>query len=267
MTPVGYEPAKILVTVKTYPTPSQRHVETVCVAGVRLDTPEPTWIRLYPIAFRSMGEQDRFKKRQIVTASIRARGTTDPRPESFSPDVQSLSLEETIDSSTNWGKRRRLISPLIGSTTTCELIRANRAVRMSEPAPSLGLIKPTVSRVELVEGKGWSPSQLAKVRSAAEPDLFSAPLVQLRPPPWVIRYYYRCQSDGCRGHKQEVIDWEVGVSGMMWENRYRRDTGSKILEKWQSMVADGKDTHFFIGNQHQHRHSFSVLGVWYPKLP
>jgi hypothetical protein len=32
------------------------------------------------------------------------------------------------------------------------------------------------------------------------------------------------------------------------------------------MILGDNDTHFYIGNQHQHRHSFSILGVWYPKL-
>jgi hypothetical protein len=56
------------------------------------------------------------------------------------------------------------------------------------------------------------------------------------------------------------------VSGLMWRSRYGPNTGQKILEKWTSMVADSNDVHFFVGNQHQYRHSFSILGVWYPKL-
>jgi hypothetical protein len=212
-----------------------------------------------------MGRQDQFKKWQLVNADIRARGSSDPRPESYSPDPDSLQLREVIDSNRNWTKRRQLIEPLIGATTTCELIAANRAVRMNEPAPSLGLIKPRGIKVELLDGKPRSAEQLAKVKAATVPDLFNVPLAELQPPPFRIRYHYKCQSTDCRGHRQEVLDWELGVSGVMWRRRYGANTGQKLLEKWTSMVADTQDVHFFVGNQHQYRQSFSVLGVWYPK--
>jgi hypothetical protein len=72
----GYEPADMVMTVKTYPAPSARHVETVCAAGVRHDRGEPEWVRLSPIAFRKLGETEQFKKFQMVKADLRARGTT-----------------------------------------------------------------------------------------------------------------------------------------------------------------------------------------------
>lgn len=37
-----------MITLKTYPNPSETYGETVCVAGVRLDRGRPEWIRLYP---------------------------------------------------------------------------------------------------------------------------------------------------------------------------------------------------------------------------
>lgn len=38
---------RILVTVKTYPTLSQKYGETVCTAGVREDG---SWVRLYSVS-------------------------------------------------------------------------------------------------------------------------------------------------------------------------------------------------------------------------
>jgi hypothetical protein len=46
------ESMRLLVTVKAYPQPSKRYGETVCVAGVRIDTDIPSWVRLYPVAYR-----------------------------------------------------------------------------------------------------------------------------------------------------------------------------------------------------------------------
>ncbi|XSS45957.1 hypothetical protein ACQBAU_16100 [Propionibacteriaceae bacterium Y2011] len=179
---------------------------------------------------------------------------------------RSLQLGEAIDTKKNWTRRRELIGPLLGATTTCDLVAANRAVTMDVGAPSLGLVRPTVTRVELLPGKDWSRTQLTKVERAAQGDLFTPPLNQLKPVPHRIRYHYHCESPSCdNGHKQEVLDWEVGSSGHAWQKIYGDLTGQKVLEKWESMVADTKDTYFFIGNQHQYRQSFSVLGVWWPK--
>ena len=41
--------AKVLITVKTYPTISAKYDELVCTAGFREDG---TWVRIYPVPFR-----------------------------------------------------------------------------------------------------------------------------------------------------------------------------------------------------------------------
>ena len=43
------EVKNVLVTVKAYPNLSRKYGETVCVAGIDLDSKQ--WIRLYPIPF------------------------------------------------------------------------------------------------------------------------------------------------------------------------------------------------------------------------
>jgi hypothetical protein len=56
MTPArpGYERVRVLIAVKTYPNPSSKYEETVCVAGIQLDRGQPEWIRLYPVRFRNV---------------------------------------------------------------------------------------------------------------------------------------------------------------------------------------------------------------------
>lgn len=262
----GTEDATVLITVKTYPTPSQHHVETVCVAGVRVDTAQPSWVRLYPIPFRALGQQEQFKKYQLIKTALTPRGGTDVRPESYRPRLQGMQLLDTIDSQGNWSKRRELIGPLLGATTTCELVKVNRATTYDKPAPSLGLVKPEVLRVEPIEFRPWSAKQLDKVKRASEPDLFNTPLKELQPVPHRLKVTYRCMESGCRKHEQEILDWELGVSGIMWQSRYKAKTADMILQHWVSMLMDdGKDTYLYVGNQHLYRHSFSILGVWYPK--
>jgi hypothetical protein len=39
-----------------------------------------------------------------------------------------------------------------------------------------------------------------------------------------------------------------------------------MKQRWvDEMCAPGRDTAFFVGDQHQHPGSFLVLGVWWPE--
>lgn len=64
------ETAEVMVTVKTYPNPSETYGETVCVAGVRLDRGGPEWIRLYPVKFRNADFDSQFRKRAGATTVV-----------------------------------------------------------------------------------------------------------------------------------------------------------------------------------------------------
>ena len=146
--PPGYEWADALVVVKTYPAPSAKHGETVCVAGARLDGPDaPSWIRLYPISFRALESDTQFKKYQRLRVPVRARGTYDPRPESYQPGIAGITPGDRYDTRKNWALRRALIEPLIGARTTCKLIELNQGATMDQSVPSLGMVRAKVTDV------------------------------------------------------------------------------------------------------------------------
>ena len=96
------ETATVLVTVKTYPSPSDRYGETVCVAGVRLDRGVPEWVRLYPMKFRLVDYEQQFKKYEIIEIPLTPRGTEDPRPESMRPDQTRMRSVRQVDTTKNW---------------------------------------------------------------------------------------------------------------------------------------------------------------------
>jgi hypothetical protein len=262
------EMARVLITVKTYPAPSARHGETVCIAGVRVDGDEPSFIRLYPIPFRMLEASSQFRKYQLIEVPVIARGTKDPRPESYEPRVDGFVLGETIDTKKKWAKRRELIEPLIGATSVCELIAKNRAGTMADAIDSFGLIRPEIRALSVEQGPAWNAKQLQKVRAATEPTLFNPDgLAELQPLPYRIKFRYRCEEPGCKGHNQELIDWELGAAGLYWPSKYGSRTAEMIEQKWSEMTdASKKDVHFYVGNQHQRRQTFSVCGIWSPPL-
>lgn len=59
---------RILVTVKTYPTLSKKYGETVCTAGIREDG---SWIRLYPVPFRRLNEEEQYHKYDWIEARVK----------------------------------------------------------------------------------------------------------------------------------------------------------------------------------------------------
>jgi hypothetical protein len=55
---------RVLVTVKTYPHPSQKYDETVCTAGLALGLGR--FIRLYPVRFRHLPYTQQFRKWDVI---------------------------------------------------------------------------------------------------------------------------------------------------------------------------------------------------------
>ena len=78
---------EVLVTVKTYPEVSKRHRETVCTAGILKDT--KSLIRLYPIRFRYLKDEQQFLKYQWITVDLE-KSPSDVRPESHRVTPDSL---------------------------------------------------------------------------------------------------------------------------------------------------------------------------------
>ena len=255
-----YESASILITVKAYPAVGQKTGESVCVAGVRLDGDRVRWARLFPVGFRDLPVERQFEKYQVVALRVKQR-STDRRPESLTPDLDSLTLGLAVatDGGT-WRTRAELLEPLIGATTTCEL--AARATVEGQAAPSLGLIEPTdVGDLVVVDNPEFDSDQ----GRHADVDLFGRIKSPLKSAPFIAKYRYRCASRTCPGHEQTLIDWESGVLARRNLHKGRDEARRLHRERFLTeMCGPGRATHFFVGNQHQYPQSFLVLGVWWP---
>jgi hypothetical protein len=130
---------------------------------------------------------------------------------------------------------------------------------------SLGAFRPGEVLDFLVDSDvgEWGES---KAGVAAQPSLFFPTKDGLEQIPFRFQYRYRCTTRGCKTHTQSMIDWELAQSFRAWRERYDEAT---LLEKirqrfFDEMCGPGKDTIFFVGNQHQHPKGFLVLGVFWP---
>jgi hypothetical protein len=259
------ERARVMVTVKAQPALSQKHGEVVCVAGIRLDTEKPEWIRLFPVPFRDLDKLVKFRKYQVMEVDV-VRHRSDTRPESFTPNMDSATLGDVIDTRPNgsWDRRWQFLSDLADTYTMCALNRGQRDGRLT---PSLAMVRPAeVLDVDVVDTPDFTGAQRAMAQLAAEADLFGEAREPLEAPPFTVRYRWRCTEEDCSGHNQMCVDWEVGGAARRWLRDHDRESVRTMLRnKWlKELCAPGRDTYFFVGNQHQHPQSYLILGVFWP---
>jgi hypothetical protein len=249
---------EVLVTVKAYPTVSTKYGEAVCVAGVRLDSPNPEWVRFFPVRYRDLPISQQFKKYEIIRLHAH-RHSTDRRRETWRPELDTIQRGKVVPAGTHWPARRRLLEPLIGPTM-CKLHQGRKG---GADAPSLGLIRPTRIRGIIVKPeKQWSPGQQGMV---GQGNLLTRKAELVRPG-HAFSYSYLCEEPGCQGHRQKIVDWELGESYRSW-----REEGDALVdaikERWlDDMCSDDREPFFFVGDQHTRPGKFLVLGTFYPKL-
>lgn len=255
------ERMRVLITVKAAPTPSETYGETVCVAGLRLDPNHRGWVRLYPINFRALESNDQFKKYDVVSLLAKPARVHDQRPESWRPRLDSLEVEKHLK---EWKKRTPHISEFI-EESMCRIYRRSRE---NPQARSLAAIRPKrIRRIDVAPHRPWTPEEQQKIdRYVNQLEIApSAPRTALEAPRFAAWYQYDCWEPGCRGHRQGILDWElVALQRRFWSSS-DRELVSIIEEKFfKEMCAPAKDTVFYVGNQAKRRHTFSVLGVYYP---
>jgi len=124
---------KVLITVKAYPNTSRTYKESVCAAGI--DVGRSEWVRLYPIPFRDLEKEKRFKKYSIVEIEV-SKPKKDNRPESFKVNNDSIKILDLINTDKDWERRKRIILPT-SSNSMCEILDKSKTENKS-----MGMFKP-----------------------------------------------------------------------------------------------------------------------------
>jgi hypothetical protein len=262
---------KIFITVKTYPTLSKKYDELVCTAGI-LD--DGSWARIYPLPFRKLDYDNRYRKYQWLEIPLR-KNTTDPRPESYKvvDIVQIKLMGEPVGTAKGWQERKRIIfskNPIY--TDLAELIE-----RAKRNELSLAIFKPTEIMEFIVKEteREWSKDKLSLLEAKARQlSLFQTveeaerefSIVNKLP----YKFFYRFRDKNGRQAKLMIEDWEIG---MLYWNCLKNSAGneqvavSKVREKYFDSFIE-KDIYLFLGTTKQfHRwakNPFVIIGVFYP---
>jgi hypothetical protein len=262
--------ARVLITVKAYPTPSRSHEETVCTAGLLNGE---RWIRIYPVPYRFLAIERRYPKWGWIELDLERRSDKDFRPESHRPlrgineDIKNLG---TIPSSQQgWEERRRLLLRDV-FTDMASLIEAAYGPKMI----SLGVVKPTriLSAQAMVDDRDWN--QDAEARRITR-DLFTPEeggidhsIEPVRKVPFT--FSYRFTTEDRKERTMMVEDWEIGA--LYWnclrKHKAPEMARDKVLDKLKDL-AEKKELYFIVGTTFQYHlkkapNPFVIIGLFYP---
>ena len=247
-----YEKKRVYIIVKTYPTISREYSELVCTAGLLEDG---SWIRLYPIPFRKLDIEKKYKKYTWIELEAE-RNTKDFRPETYRPKLSTINVLEN-PKKVDWDYRKKII---LGKTKIyydlTELISEAK-----ERFVSLAIFKPTrvlSFKAEEVD-RNWNPDKLLILKSLSmQQNLFqTAEEIEeefkvVPKVPFKFSYTF----EDCNGKQSTLMieDWEIG---MLYFNCLKRAKGDesiavqKVKEKYFDSFSK-RDLFFFLGTTLQH---------------
>ncbi|KLU58740.1 hypothetical protein CEB3_c47570 [Peptococcaceae bacterium CEB3] len=262
---------RIYIVVKTYPTISKEYSELVCTAGVLEDG---SWIRLYPVPFRKLDIDQKYPKYTWIQIEA-ARNTKDFRPETYRPNLSTISVE-TRPTKADWDERRRIIFKNKKVYMNLEELIG----KAKSDGTSLAIFKPRkvldfiVQEVE----RDWDPNKLAILKGLSQQlNLFQTPeeiAEEFKAVPKVpYKFSYKLEDDSGRRSTMMIEDWEMG---MLYFNCLKRANGdedvavSKVREKYFDYFV-ARDLHFFLGTTKQFHNvapnPFIIIGAFYPPMP
>jgi hypothetical protein len=253
---------RVLITVRTYPSPARKSAEASCTGGI---TAEGEWIRLFPVPYRLMDDEKRFSKWQWIDVSV-LKAANDQRPESFKINIDSIKVGEKVGTQNGWHERKALIEPL-RRRSMCHIQKE----RDENGFPTLGFFRPheiTRLKIEPAEQKEWTPEQLAILRQSQDSTLFQkAPTQILEKIPFEFRYEFRCGDVDCKSHTMLCTDWEMLQSYRTWQRTYGNNWEQAFRQRYEREMIDKFETHFFVGTMHQYPTSWIIVGLFYPPRP
>lgn len=249
---------KVLVVVKATPNPSDKYRETVCTAGV---TESGKWIRLYPLPFRYMDYSSRFSKYQWVNFKIKKRPIEkDFRIDSYEPEVDDIHPIGQPLPTGDWTERKRIILPTV-SPSLHRLEEDYKKYKIS-----LGIFKPKKINDFIIATSQETWSRRHK-QVLTQGRLFEEQPKPLEKIPFTFSYDFDCEDQRCRGHRMQIIDWEIYelYRSMKQKNPYAIDVAlEKVKNKWLTeMWAANRDSYLVVGTIYPYQ-TYNVLGVFWP---
>lgn len=272
---------KVLVTVMTYPTLSQKHLETVCTAGFKEDG---TWIRIYPVPHRVLHlEKAMYQKWQWIEADVE-KTPQDDRPESYHiKNIDTLRLLDKIDGGRpNWDLRTKWVlknkNIYENMTEILELTKRNKM--------SIAVLKPTEFIDFVIEDVDVTDynRRLIAYKKQYEADRLQLSLFEnfnsvdasfefAKKIPYRFKYVFKTKDGKVR--RLMIEDWEIGMlfmncywsSEAITEEDKRKEAIQKVKDKYWGFVQK-ENVYLFVGTQYKWQNlnapnPYVIIGVYH----
>jgi hypothetical protein len=234
------------------------------VAGVKENG---ALVRLFPIPFRLIRNEQQFKKWQWVTIQYqKAKG--DHRPESHTVNIDAIECDETpLPTSNNWEMRRAAIAK---SLTLRDFDQVEQA--RQRDGNTLAFLKPSrIAGLDItpVKDPDWTQEELEKLlRHQKQAGLFdhedAKEIALLRKMPFDFHYRYVCETDGVeKEFRHKIVDWEVGMLFWHCHSRYGADWEKPFRDKLE-IELPSKDLMFLMGTIHRFPDKWLIVSLIYP---
>lgn len=260
----GSRRERILILCKTYPSPSGKHAETSCVAGM---TETGALIRLFPVPFRLIRDEQQFKKWQWISAQI-YKAKDDRRLESHKIYVDTIAVEGTPLSTSNaWKARRDAMSGLeaFGDFDALDSARVSDGTTLGllRPKRILGLDIAPVGNPE------WTKEEFEKLlQHQQQAGLFddddARAITTLRKLPYAFHYKYECDVRGeTRTYRHKIADWEAGALYWNCRQRHGQEWEAPFRTKLEQQLP-AADLQFLMGTIHRFPDQWLIVSLIYP---
>jgi hypothetical protein len=256
--------ARVLILCKTYPSPSGKHVETSCVAGMEENG---ALIRLFPVPFRLVDDDRQFKKWQWIKLRIE-KAKNDHRPESHKVFVDTIECEsDPLPSRHEWQARRNALAGL----TVFDDFAALEAARVAHGF-TLGVVRPArIVALDITPAKvpDWTAEEKEKlVQDLRQEGLFedtdANKISTLKKVPFDFHYRYECTAgDRTVTYRHKIADWEAGALYWNCRQRYRQKWEEPFRKKLEQALP-AADLMFLMGTIHRFPDQWLIVSLIYP---
>ncbi len=264
------QPKRILILCKTYPSPSSKYSETSCVAGMCEDG---RLIRIYPVPFRLLKDEQQFKKWQWITAKFE-KSRDDHRPESHRIYVDTVSLESEPmpPGKQGWPKRMEAIKKLPTFSSFNEMERTRQVNGLT-----LAILKPSrIAKLIIKSTKhtDWTQDELRKLTSwQKQGQLFSedeaaidVALLEKLP----YDFYYQCEFNAPEGidvRDIKIVDWEIGALYRRLRKEFGPSGWEAPFRKKYEQELPSKNIMLMMGTIHRFPDQWLGISIFAPPKP
>lgn len=267
---------RILVTVMTYPTLSDKHFETVCTAGFHMDG---SWVRIYPVPHRmlSLNGQPMYHKWQVIEVDLE-KSPSDNRPESYRiHNIDTLKIHGKIDANRpDWELRMSWLKK--GKEIYDDMSKILERTYYEADRISLAVLRPTEITgfdVEAEESLDDYNHKLQNVRNRYKAEKMQLSLFGdndaekssfefARKIPY--KFYYRFKTNDGKERRLMIEDWEIGMLYLHCLKGASPEVAiDKVREKYTGFITKN-EVYLLLGTQYKWQNKkapnpYVIIGV------